>query len=161
MLSRGAVNLCRMMLNQAKTPRLVTSQNVPMRKINTTPKRLTTYYTEDHDWITVENGIGTFGITKYAADQLGEIVYCDLPEVGSTYSQGDEIAVVESVKAASDLFSPVSGEVVEVNSPVKDDPSLIHEYPTTDGWIVQLKLSDSSELDGLMNAEEYAKHIEQ
>lgn len=158
MLSRGVANLCRMMLNQAKIPSLAATHKVPVRAISTTLPKFTTYYTEDHEWITVENEVGKVGITDFAQEQLGEIVYCELPDVGATFSQGDTMAVVESVKAASDLYSPVTGEVLEVNSPVVKDPNMINTFPTTEGWLIQMKLSDSSELKGLMNAEEYAKH---
>lgn len=158
MLSRGVANLCRLMVNHTKVPFLLATQKAPLRSISTTFSKFTTYYTDDHEWITVENDVGTVGITEFAKDQLGDIVFCELPEVGSSFSQGDAIAVIESVKAASDLYSPVSGEVVEVNSPVEDSPMMITEHPTTEGWLIQMKISDASELDGLMNAEEYAKH---
>ncbi len=120
----------------------------------------TVYYTQDHEWIAVENGVGTVGITQHAQEQLGDIVFVELPEVGSSHEQGDEVGTVESVKAASELYAPVSGEVTEVNEELADEPAKVNEDPTGAGWMYKVKLADSSQLDELMDADAYAKHAE-
>lgn len=120
----------------------------------------TVYYTQDHEWIAVENGVGTVGITQHAQEQLGDIVFVELPEVGSSHDQGDEVGTVESVKAASELYAPVSGEVTEVNEALADDPSKVNADPTGAGWMYKVKLADPGQLDELMDADAYAKHAE-
>ena len=112
---------------------------------------MTTKYSEDHEWITVEGNTGTVGITDFAQQQLGDVVFVELPEVGAQLSQGDNSGVVESVKAASEIYSPVSGEIVEANSLLEDAPDTVNSDPTGDGWFFKIKLSDASELDGLMD----------
>ena len=112
-------------------------------------------YTEEHEWIRVEGDTATVGITDFAQGQLGDIVFVDLPEAGRQVSKGGEAAVVESVKAASDVYSPVSGEVTEANAALSDDPSLVNSDPEGEGWFFRLRLSDTSELDGLMDADAY------
>lgn len=119
------------------------------------------FYTEDHEWIVVnEDGTGFAGVSAYAADKLGEVVYVELPEVGVEIAKGKEVSVVESVKAASDVFAPVSGEILEVNSDLEDSPEIVNESPEESGWIYKLKLSNTSELEGMMNADRYLKFCE-
>ena len=112
------------------------------------------YYTESHEYVKVEGEYGYVGITDYAQHQLGNVVYVDLPEVDDEVTAGDDFGAVESVKAASDLVSPVSGVVVEVNEALEDDPALINK-DAFENWIIKVKLSDMVELDGLMNANQY------
>ena len=112
-------------------------------------------YTKDHEWIRVDGDIGTVGISAFAQEQLGDVVFVELPEVGKKVSPGDEAAVVESVKAASEVYAPVSGEVVEVNGALNDTPELVNSDPTDKGWFIKIRLSNASELDGLMDEEAY------
>ncbi|TWG99038.1 glycine cleavage system H protein [Mesorhizobium sp. J18] len=114
-----------------------------------------TYFTEDHEWLRVENGIATVGITDYAQEQLGDLVFVDLPEAGKAVSKGDAVAVVESVKAASDVYAPVDGEVTERNQELSSDPSLVNSSAESNGWLWKMKLSDESQLDGLMDEAAY------
>jgi glycine cleavage system H protein len=112
-------------------------------------------YHPDHDWARVEEGVATFGITWFAQDALGEIVFFDPPEVGSSVSAGEFYAEVESVKAVSDVIAPLSGEIVEVNTALADTPEAINEDPYGAGWMVRVKLSDTGEIDSLMDADAY------
>lgn len=112
-------------------------------------------YQESHEWARKEGDLVVVGISDYAQDSLGDVVYVELPEVGATHKKGDAFGVVESVKAASDVYLPVSGEVVEINSALEDEPSTVNEAPFGGGWLVRVKPSDPSELDGLMSASEY------
>jgi glycine cleavage system H protein len=121
------------------------------------PKNL--LYTAQHEWLLNENGIATIGITDYAQDQLGDVVFVELPEVGTIFSKGDSFGVIESVKAASDVYMPVSGEVLEINSTLENHPEYINQSPYGDGWIIKLKLTASDELQELMNSEAYAEHV--
>lgn len=115
-------------------------------------------YTESHEWISVEqDGIVRIGITDHAQAALGDLVFVELPEVDSNFGQGDACAVVESVKAASDIYAPVSGDIVAINDALEEDPELINKHPYGDGWLYTVKLSDEAELKGLMNAEAYAE----
>jgi glycine cleavage system H protein len=116
---------------------------------------MTVYYTKEHEWIRVEGDQAIVGITDFAQGQLGDVVFVELPEAGTQVTRGGEAAVVESVKAASDVYSPVSGEVSEANQALADDPSLANSDPEGAGWFFRLRLSDQSELDGLMDAEAY------
>ena len=116
---------------------------------------MTTKYSEDHEWITVDGDVGTVGITDHAQSQLGDIVFVEMPEVGSAVEAGTDAGVVESVKAASDLMTPVSGEITETNDALEAEPSLANSAPTGDGWFFKVKLSDTSELDGLMDEAAY------
>ena len=116
---------------------------------------MTTYFTREHEWIKVEGDTATVGITDHAQEALGDIVFAEVPEAGRQVKKGDEAAVVESVKAASDVYAPVSGEVVEGNSAVADDPALVNRDPEGEGWFFKLKLSDSGELEGLMDEGAY------
>ena len=113
------------------------------------------YFTEDHEWVDVDGDIGTVGITDYAQGQLGDIVFVDVPEEGKTVAKGDEAAVVESVKAASDVYSPVSDTVIEGNAELADNPGLVNEDADGEGWFFKLTLSDPSELEGLMDEAKY------
>lgn len=117
------------------------------------------YFTEDHEWIELDGEIATVGITDYAQSQLGDIVFVEVPEEGKEVAKGDDAAVVESVKAASDVYAPVSGTVVEGNPALEDSPALVNEDPEGDGWFFKMTLSDSSELDGLMNESAYADFV--
>ena len=112
-------------------------------------------YHEDHDWARIDGDVATFGITWYAQDQLGEVVYFDPPAVGKSVRAGDPYAEVESVKAVSDVIAPLSGEIVEVNEALSSDPEAINEDPYDKGWMVKVRLSDPSEADGLLDAEAY------
>ena len=116
-------------------------------------------YTSDHEWIRLEGDVATIGISNYAQEQLGDVVYVDLPEVGKAVSKGSEAAVVESVKAASEVYAPLSGEIVEVNAALGDAPGLINEDAEGNGWFMKIKLSDPGELDGLMDADDYATFV--
>jgi glycine cleavage system H protein len=121
---------------------------------------MTTYYTKEHEWIRVEGDTGTVGITSYAAGQLGDVVYVELPETGAKFARGDDFAVVESVKAASDVYAPVSGSVLEVNSALSDAPEKVNDAAEGDAWFVRVKLSDSGELSGLMDEAAYTAFCE-
>ena len=113
------------------------------------------YFTKEHEWIRVEGDTATVGITDFAQAQLGDIVFVEVPEAGRQVMQGGEAAVVESVKAASDVYAPVSGEVIEGNQALADDPSLVNSDPEGEGWFFKLRLSDNHQLSELMNAEQY------
>ncbi|MCR9128730.1 MAG: glycine cleavage system protein GcvH [Alphaproteobacteria bacterium] len=119
-----------------------------------------TRYTKDHEWIRIEGEEGVMGITSYAADQLGDVVFVELPEVGKSFKQGDEMAVVESVKAASEVYAPVSGEIVAVNDALDGEPGKVNEAPDADGWFVKIKIADKGELEGLMDEAAYKAHVE-
>jgi len=118
-----------------------------------------TYFTDEHEWLKVDGEVATVGITNHAQEQLGELVFVDLPDVGTVLEQGDDGVVVESVKAASDVYAPVSGEVVEVNETLAGDASLVNAGAEGDGWLYKMKLSDSSQLDDLLDADGYKKLI--
>ena len=116
---------------------------------------MTTKYTEDHEWLSIDGDIATVGITVHAQDALGDVVFVDLPAVGTTFAQKDTAGVVESVKAAADVYMPVSGEVVEVNEALREDPSLANTDPLGAGWFFKVKLADASQLDALMDETSY------
>jgi glycine cleavage system H protein len=116
-------------------------------------------YHEEHDWVRLEGDTATFGITWYAQDALGEVVFFDPPEVGSTVTKGDSYAEVESVKAVSDVIAPMSGEIVEVNTALGDDPEAINNDPYGAGWMVKVRLSDPSEADDLLDASSYESSL--
>jgi glycine cleavage system H protein len=118
------------------------------------------YFTQDHEWVDVDGDIGTVGISEYAQSQLGDVVFVEVPEAGKTLSKGDEAAVVESVKAASDVYSPVSGTVTEGNAALADDSSLVNSDAEAAGWFFKLTLSNPSELDSLMDEAAYATFVE-
>lgn len=115
-------------------------------------------YTETHEWVRVEGGIATVGITDYAQDQLGDIVYVEMPMVGDTFEKGESFAVAESVKATSDCYMPLSGEITEVNEELTDSPELVNGEPYGKGWFVKFKPSNLDELDELLTPKEYEKH---
>jgi glycine cleavage system H protein len=117
------------------------------------------YFTEDHEWVDVDGDIGTVGISDYAQGQLGDIVFVDVPAEGKELTKGDEAAVVESVKAASDVYSPVSGTVIEGNADLADNPGLVNEDADGEGWFFKLTLSDPSELEGLMDEAKYEAFV--
>ncbi len=119
----------------------------------------TTRYSKDHEWVKVDGDTATIGITSYAAEQLGDVVYVELPETGRRVSKGDGAAVVESVKAASDVYSPVSGEVLETNSTLEAAPQTVNQDAETGGWFMKVRLSDSAELDGLMDESAYREYV--
>ncbi|MBV7408687.1 glycine cleavage system protein GcvH [Maritimibacter sp. DP1N21-5] len=116
-------------------------------------------YTEQHEWLDEDEGIVTVGITAHAAEQLGDIVFVELPEVGSEVSKDDEVVVIESVKAASDILAPLDGEIVEVNDPLTDDPGKVNEDPEGEAWFFKIRVEDLSELDDYMTEAEYKKFI--
>ena len=116
-------------------------------------------YTKEHEWIRAEGDIGTIGITDYAQDQLGDIVYLDLPAVGASLTQHEKLGEIESVKAVSDLYAPVSGEVLEVNQEAVDQPEAVNEEPYGKGWLIKVRLSDASELDAMLTNEAYDELI--
>jgi len=118
-------------------------------------------YTKEHEWVRVDGDLGTVGITDYAQDQLGDLVYLDLPSPGTQVKQFDKLGEIESVKAVSDLYSPVSGELVEVNQEVIDRPELVNQSPYEEGWLVRLRLADPAELDSLLTAQQYDELIAQ
>lgn len=118
-------------------------------------------YTEDHEWVRVVDDVGTVGITEYAQDQLGDIVFVELPAVGAQLTRLEKFGEIESVKAVSELFSAVSGEVVEANAALVDKPELVNESPYDEGWMIRLRLSSPGELDSLMTAEQYDEYTAQ
>ncbi|QCG98810.1 glycine cleavage system protein GcvH [Azospirillum sp. TSA2s] len=118
-------------------------------------------FTKDHEWIQVDGDVATVGVTDFAQSQLGDVVFVELPEAGRVLEQGKEAAVVESVKAASDVYAPVSGTVVEANQALVDDPSMVNSAAETDGWFFKIQLKDASELDGLMDESAYKAFVEE
>ena len=118
-------------------------------------------YTNEHEWVRVEDGIGTVGITDYAQDQLGDVVYVELPSPGKQLSRLTVFGEIESVKAVSELYAPVSGEVVDSNAALADKPELINEAPYGEGWLMKLRLADESEVEKLLTADQYSDYIEQ
>ena len=116
-------------------------------------------YTKEHEWIKIDGDIAILGITDFAQDQLTDVVFVELPEVGKQIKQNDNLCVVESVKSVSDIFSPISGEIVEVNKTLEDSPALVNNDPFEGGWIVKLKVKNEAELDKLMTTEEYNKFL--
>ena len=121
---------------------------------------MTVKYTKDHEWVRIEGEVGTVGVTNFAQEQLGDVVFVELPDPGRKVEKGKEMAVVESVKAASEVFAPVTGEVVEANAALADDPAKVNASPEGDGWFVKIRLADPSQLDGLMDEGAYKKFVE-
>ena len=118
-------------------------------------------YTEDHEWVRIDDdGLAVVGITDYAQEQLGEIVFVELPEVGDEVERGAEAAVIESVKAASELFAPVSGTVAQINEALNDEPALVNEDPTGEGWFLQIEMGGEESMEGLMTEDEYLRYVE-
>jgi len=116
-------------------------------------------YSREHEWITVDGDMATVGITEFAQEELGEVVFVELPEVGQVFNTGDELGTIESVKAVAEVYTPVAGEVVEVNDAVVDDPELLNDDPHTEGWLVKIRFSSASDLKELMNAEKYEEFV--
>lgn len=121
---------------------------------------MSVYFTEDHEWIKVDGETGTVGISEYAAKALGDVVYVELPEIGRDMSKGDEAAVVESVKAASEVYAPVAGEVTEVNEALEDAPETVNAAPTGNGWFLKMTIKDASELESLMDEAKYKEYCD-
>jgi glycine cleavage system H protein len=119
------------------------------------------HYTQSHEWVRINGEIGTIGITDHAQKELGEIVYLELPEVGHVYNAEEEFGTVESVKAVSELFIPVSGEIVEINKAAVSEPGIVNDDPYGDGWLIKVKLSTDEEVGKLMTADEYAKYLKE
>jgi len=116
-------------------------------------------YTKEHEWVSVDGNIGTVGITFHAQSELGDIVYVDLPVPGTAMKSGDTLGSVESVKAVSDIYSPITGEVVEINEALKDTPEKLNADPHGEAWLAKIRLTEPAELDGLMNADEYLAYV--
>ena len=119
----------------------------------------TTLYTDDHEWLRIEGDVATIGVTDYAQSQLGDVVFVELPKVGRTLKKAEAAAVVESVKAASDVYAPISGEVLEVNSDLASEPALVNSDAAGKAWFFKLKIADRNELTGLMDEAAYQKHV--
>jgi glycine cleavage system H protein len=118
------------------------------------------FYTKEHEWTRIDDKIATLGITDYAQDELGDIVYVELPEVGAEVDQGDSFGTIEAVKAVSDLYTPLSGEVVEINESLNDEPEKVNQDPYNEGWMIKIKLSDESEKEELLDSGQYEDLIE-
>ncbi|MEO8431411.1 MAG: glycine cleavage system protein GcvH [Acidobacteriota bacterium] len=118
------------------------------------------HYTQSHEWVRIDGDIGTIGITEHAQKELGEIVYLEMPEVGHVYNADEEFGTVESVKAVSELFIPISGEVVEVNKAAVAEPGIVNDDPFGDGWLVKVKVTTDDEIRKLMTAEQYAEYVQ-
>jgi len=112
-------------------------------------------YTEEHEWVQLEGEVAMVGITDFAANELGDVVFVELPEIGSEFNQGDTVGTIESVKAVADLYLPISGEVVEINNDVVDSPELVNTSPLDDGWLIKIKMNDDTELEPLLDAAAY------
>lgn len=121
---------------------------------------MTVRYTKDHEWVRMEGDIAIVGITAHAAEQLGDVVFVELPETGKSFGQGDDMAVVESVKAASDVYAPIAGEIVEINQAIVDEPAKINEDPEGAAWFVKMKPADATAFDSLMDEAAYKKLLE-
>lgn len=118
-------------------------------------------YTEEHEWVRVDEDVCVVGITQYAQKELGEVVFVELPELGQVFDAHDEIGTIESVKAVAEVFTPVAGEVVEINDTVVESPEMVNDDPHGDGWLVKIRFSSSSDLKGLMNAESYEQYLQE
>ena len=115
-------------------------------------------YTKEHEWVRVEDDLCVLGITNFAQGELGEVVFVELPEIGEVFNAHDEIGTIESVKAVAEIYTPVAGEIVEVNETLADDPELLNDDPHTEGWLVKIRFSSAGDLQGLMNAEDYEEY---
>ena len=118
-------------------------------------------YSKDHEWVLVQDGVGTIGITDYAQHELGDVVYVDLPEVGDTFEAGDPFGSVESVKAVSEVFCPISGEVIEVNSILEESPEMINQSPHEKAWMIKVRITNPDELKELLSSEEYEEYLQE
>uniref|UniRef100_V9L6P4 Glycine cleavage system H protein n=2 Tax=Callorhinchus milii TaxID=7868 RepID=V9L6P4_CALMI len=131
-----------------------------LRSLGTgSPARAARKFTDKHEWVTVENGIGTVGISNYAQESLGDVVYCGLPEIGTKLNQLDEFGALESVKAASELYSPLTGEVTDINKVLADQPGLVNKSCYSEGWLIKMSLDNPAEVDELMTEEAYEKFL--
>ena len=119
------------------------------------------HYAQSHEWVRIDGDVGTIGITDYAQKELGEIVYLELPEVGHVFNADEEFGTLESVKAVSELFTPLSGEIVEINKAAISEPGIVNDDPFGDGWLIKMKLSTDEEVGKLMSAEDYANYVQQ
>lgn len=117
-------------------------------------------YSEDHEWVKVDGGVCTVGITEFAQEELGEVVFVELPEVGQVFDSGDEIGTIESVKAVAEVYTPVTGEVKEINEMAVDDPEVLNDDPHGEGWLVRVEISSAGDLDDLMDAEKYQAFVD-
>ncbi|MBT3672844.1 MAG: glycine cleavage system protein GcvH [Porticoccaceae bacterium] len=118
-----------------------------------------TVYTKDHEWLVIVDGIATIGVTSFAREQLGDVVFVELPEIGALLTKGDEVAVIESVKAAGEINAPINGTVLEVNETLVDEPELLNSSPEEGGWMFKITLDEDSDISGLMNKAEYQNYI--
>ncbi|MEA2603340.1 MAG: glycine cleavage system protein [Acidobacteriota bacterium] len=116
-------------------------------------------YSREHEWVRVDDDVCVLGITEFAQAELGEVVFVELPEIGQVFDSGDELGTIESVKAVAEVYTPVAGEVIEVNEAVTDDPELLNEDPHGEGWLIKLRFSSASDLKDLMNAEQYEEYV--
>ena len=116
-------------------------------------------YSREHEWVRVQDDVCVLGITEFAQQELGEVVFVELPEVGQVFDAGDEVGTIESVKAVAEVYTPVAGEVLEINEAVVDDPELINEDPHQEGWLIKVRFSSASDLKDLMNAEKYEEYV--
>ncbi len=121
---------------------------------------MTRYFSEDHEWLAVEDDQAQVGITDHASEQLGELVYVELPDVGARFNKGDECAVVESVKASSEIYAPVDGEIIAVNEKLADDPALVSREPQAGGWLFKMRLQNAAQLSELLDENAYKKHLD-
>lgn len=121
---------------------------------------MTVYFTEDHEWVKIDGAVATIGITKHAAEQMGQVVFVELKEVGESFAKGDEMGVIESVKAASEIYAPISGEIIEANGPIVDNPEAVNEDPESTSWLYKMKISNSDELKELLDADAYKAIID-
>jgi glycine cleavage system H protein len=116
-------------------------------------------YSREHEWVRVQDDVCTLGITEFAQQELGEVVFVELPEVGQVFDSGDEVGTIESVKAVAEVYTPLAGEVLEINEAVVDDPELINEDPHSEGWLIKVRFSSAADLKALMNAEQYEEYV--
>ncbi|XP_053304491.1 glycine cleavage system H protein, mitochondrial [Spea bombifrons] len=157
---RGGVRSVRAAASLHKPPCRLTWRLDSARALATGSRALSARkFTDKHEWISVENGVGTVGISKYAQESLGDVVYCGLPEVGTKLNKMDEFGALESVKAASELYSPLTGEVTEVNGALADNPGLVNKSCYEEGWLIKMTVDVPSELDELMSEDAYTKYV--
>mmetsp|Transcript_39984 Transcript_39984/g.58798 ORF Transcript_39984/g.58798 Transcript_39984/m.58798 type:complete len:153 (-) Transcript_39984:90-548(-) len=151
-----------MMMNAMRVAGRTSASVFRKRVASSAPLRrsMATYFTEDHEYITVEGDVGTVGITDFAQNQMGEIVSVELPEVGDEFEKGDEFGAVASVKAASDVYLPVGGTITAINESIEGNEAVVNESPQDDGWFVKIQIADQSELDDLLDAAAYDEHCE-
>ncbi|KAJ7426455.1 Glycine cleavage system H protein, mitochondrial [Willisornis vidua] len=148
------------LLPRCPRPTAALPRAAPARGVRSGPQLLSARkYTDKHEWVSVENGIGTVGISNFAQEALGDVVYCSLPEIGTKLSKHDEFGALESVKAASELYSPLSGEVTETNGALADNPGLVNKSCYQDGWLIKMTVANPAELDELMTEDAYEKYI--